>query len=273
MTVPSSPSAPSITCPSCKRQYRWKPELAGRHVKCGCGGRVEFPKAQAAPQAATDPYDLVGIEDDHADSPAAPVALPAPTSPRQSRFGSPAAASDQPGWASAIFAALFSRNKVPTSQRQAIAQYLIFGLGFVLIGIVALVGCYLLEQRHAAFMARAKEAPGTVMREPTIVKTGKAAAQLNPDNWDFKFPVRYQADGQEYTADLNVRGNQLPAELNRDNPAAWQGVKISLRYDPLDFTHAEASSSAQAASWKVGYAVGAVFLAIGAWGLVTKRPT
>src|SRR5262245_31650298 len=42
----------AVTCDTCGKRYRYKPELAGKKVKCPCGGRVRFPaiEAEEAPQ-------------------------------------------------------------------------------------------------------------------------------------------------------------------------------------------------------------------------------
>ena len=41
-----------FSCPSCGRQFTWKPELAGRNAKCKCGGTIKVPQQpQAAPLA------------------------------------------------------------------------------------------------------------------------------------------------------------------------------------------------------------------------------
>jgi hypothetical protein len=42
-----------FACPSCGRQFTWKPELAGRSAKCKCGATVKIPAqpTSAAPQA------------------------------------------------------------------------------------------------------------------------------------------------------------------------------------------------------------------------------
>ena len=34
---------PKFICPACGKQYRWKPELAGRSAKCACGGKLVVP--------------------------------------------------------------------------------------------------------------------------------------------------------------------------------------------------------------------------------------
>ena len=43
-----------FSCASCGKQYRWKPELAGKTVRCKCGSPVSVPKQQggAAPRRA-----------------------------------------------------------------------------------------------------------------------------------------------------------------------------------------------------------------------------
>lgn len=43
-----------IACAGCGRQYRWKPELAGKKVRCGCGHVVAVP---AAPKPNEEPLD------------------------------------------------------------------------------------------------------------------------------------------------------------------------------------------------------------------------
>jgi hypothetical protein len=50
---------PKFACQSCGRQYRWKPEMAGRSAKCACGAKLvvptEAPAAVPAPPPAPAP--------------------------------------------------------------------------------------------------------------------------------------------------------------------------------------------------------------------------
>src|SRR4051794_19173686 len=61
-----------ITCQGCGKRYKWKLELAGRHLKCGCGAAIHVPErvavlegvydlfegeAQEAPPLVTPPVD------------------------------------------------------------------------------------------------------------------------------------------------------------------------------------------------------------------------
>ncbi|HEX4056147.1 MAG TPA: hypothetical protein VHX86_17945 [Tepidisphaeraceae bacterium] len=66
-------------CSACGRQFRWKPELAGRDVRCPCGQVLRCPDAPA-PQE--DMYDLApeAAKPQHPHPPAA--AEPAPANPR-----------------------------------------------------------------------------------------------------------------------------------------------------------------------------------------------
>lgn len=47
--------AGSVACASCGKDYRWKPEFAGKRAKCKCGGVVSFPKADPMAAAAPPP--------------------------------------------------------------------------------------------------------------------------------------------------------------------------------------------------------------------------
>ena len=70
-------SSGKIVCESCGRQYGWKPELAGRTVKCKCGAAITVPReSPVAAVAAPDGYDLA---DGAADS--APTYAPAAYTP------------------------------------------------------------------------------------------------------------------------------------------------------------------------------------------------
>ncbi len=51
-------NGPRIVCRACGKQYRWKPELTGRKVKCGCGQVMQI--SQDAPPAPGDElYNVV----------------------------------------------------------------------------------------------------------------------------------------------------------------------------------------------------------------------
>jgi hypothetical protein len=59
-------SSDHIICSQCDRQFRFKPELAGKQVKCICGNMVTI---EAPRMPATDPHDT---EYDLAEAPATP---------------------------------------------------------------------------------------------------------------------------------------------------------------------------------------------------------
>ena len=62
----------SISCPFCNRQYNWKPELAGRRVKCKCGNVIAVPDAAPSEESADDIYGVGEV--DLSDLPPPPVA-------------------------------------------------------------------------------------------------------------------------------------------------------------------------------------------------------
>ena len=48
----------SVSCDTCGKQYRYKPQLAGKKVKCPCGGRVRFPLEEQQPAASAAPVEV-----------------------------------------------------------------------------------------------------------------------------------------------------------------------------------------------------------------------
>lgn len=65
----------TFACEGCGKQYAWKPELAGRAVKCRCGAVMRAP---AEPPAPDD--DLYGMTDQPTSAPS-PVSAPAAAAP------------------------------------------------------------------------------------------------------------------------------------------------------------------------------------------------
>ena len=68
-----------FACPTCGKQYSWKPQLAGKKAKCACGAAIVVPNAEAPsppppPSSAAssnpldDPYDFA-VPDDSAPPP------------------------------------------------------------------------------------------------------------------------------------------------------------------------------------------------------------
>src|SRR5262245_48172536 len=55
-----------FSCQSCGKSYRWKPELAGKKVKCKCGAVMTAPAknpAAAADRGGSDEPDLDALYD------------------------------------------------------------------------------------------------------------------------------------------------------------------------------------------------------------------
>ena len=74
----------TFACESCGKQYTWKPELAGRAVKCRCGALMRAPAAPPSPDETL--YDLT-------DQPTPAPEAAAPPSPTPSAAPRPAPAS------------------------------------------------------------------------------------------------------------------------------------------------------------------------------------
>src|SRR5690349_19693754 len=53
----------TIECSGCRKQYRWKPELAGKRVKCKCGASFTAPLAEEADPEPAPQEDIYGIVD------------------------------------------------------------------------------------------------------------------------------------------------------------------------------------------------------------------
>ena len=73
MTVTADP----IRCPSCGRTYAYKPELAGRRVKCKCGAAIQVPAAAPPDEDPPDFSDMAAYEPAGA-AVSAPPPTPAP---------------------------------------------------------------------------------------------------------------------------------------------------------------------------------------------------
>lgn len=63
----------AIVCGTCGKKYNWKPELAGRKVKCGCGGIILVPQVES--DDPHDEYELAEAPEEPAAPRAADVVL------------------------------------------------------------------------------------------------------------------------------------------------------------------------------------------------------
>ena len=89
----------AIVCPACGKRYAYKPEMAGRRLKCKCGGVISVP-LPPTPEPMEDQFDAGVDESYEAEQQSSPAyAPPAPTgSARQSGATSSAADSDTDTW-------------------------------------------------------------------------------------------------------------------------------------------------------------------------------
>jgi hypothetical protein len=59
-------------CSSCQKEYKWKPELAGKRAKCKCGATIEIPQADADPPTLEEDVGAYDVAEP------APIAPPPP---------------------------------------------------------------------------------------------------------------------------------------------------------------------------------------------------
>jgi hypothetical protein len=83
-----SSNSPKFTCASCGKEFRWKPEIAGRKAKCKCGQTLTVPATPPAPKVAAPAPNIVAPSPepnplDWSDEPAADYAA-APPAPAAS---------------------------------------------------------------------------------------------------------------------------------------------------------------------------------------------
>jgi hypothetical protein len=79
-------NGPKFTCPACGREFRWKPQLAGKKAKCKCGAAVTVPAtAPGAPDVDDEVIDFSDlpepVEARPYNSSAAPPLPPLPPQP------------------------------------------------------------------------------------------------------------------------------------------------------------------------------------------------
>ena len=61
-----------FACPSCKKEFTWKPEIAGKKAKCKCGTVIDIPAAPPPPPLPppdVDPFDNPDYMYDFAEEP------------------------------------------------------------------------------------------------------------------------------------------------------------------------------------------------------------
>jgi hypothetical protein len=55
--VSDATSTPKFSCPTCRREFVWRPQIAGKNAKCKCGETVHVPE-DAPPLEAPEPLDV-----------------------------------------------------------------------------------------------------------------------------------------------------------------------------------------------------------------------
>jgi hypothetical protein len=152
---------PEITCASCGRHFKSKPELIGKKVRCLCGQTLEVPKPPPPP-AEEDPdeglYDLLPVEGTSEEPVELPPLPPSPSAAAPASHAAPSSAAARPPHALGLPAGLGAYPGIP-ARRPAPPQDKGGELKKMLIPILAL--CVLAGLiMGARFIYVAAKAPG-----------------------------------------------------------------------------------------------------------------
>jgi len=71
-----------IICQGCGKRYKWKLELAGRRLKCGCGAAIDVPERVAVLEGVYDLFEGEAQEAPPLIKPAVDDDAPAPGRPK-----------------------------------------------------------------------------------------------------------------------------------------------------------------------------------------------
>jgi len=294
---------PRFKCKACERRYEWKPELAGKKVKCKCGNPMLVPTnvgpapAAKEPQAAPPAERRKPNQDDPGSTLDALSALEGDAStvelrtmeppPRaaKAKKSKPDAESGGPGaaarWARGIKLAIFANAEESIESReQIIATFLIYAIGSFIVGLVFLFFTLHNEADNKRFIEVAQNTTAEITAAPSINR-GRKAQKMDPNAWRFRTPVRYEVEGKSYEGEVLLLGDDLPAGLtlpsesiNEDAYRAWVGTSIEIMYDPGDPGDSREKANVHKQSYMVwgGYGLAAAFIGVGLWGAVTKWP-
>ncbi len=114
----------SFMCATCGKRFRWRPEIAGRKGKCGCGAIFQAPMTMSAAAAPDDLYDIVETPQS-----------PAPSSVAASPAVAPAA--DASAIASSLGVALPGRRFQPVVEEEEKPESQLFNLILPIVAIAA----------------------------------------------------------------------------------------------------------------------------------------
>jgi hypothetical protein len=119
--------AARITCDGCKKTYAWKPELAGKRVKCKCGHTIQVPAAQEPPPDEDGMYDLAPSEE-----PVKPKRSPAHPPPPGLSAPAPAAATSAIPYQAAPIRDRMSNENLMDMNRDVYVPVALLAVGVIL---------------------------------------------------------------------------------------------------------------------------------------------
>ncbi len=138
----SEATAARFSCGGCNKTYAWKPELAGKRVKCKCGQILDVPQATAQDEEDAL-YDLAPSEEPV--KPKRPAARPIPAT----AGATPAAQSNS---------AMLAYQSAPTGRDRMSAQTLMemkrdvyVPVALLAAGVILYIGCYAFRYHLTGF--------------------------------------------------------------------------------------------------------------------------
>lgn len=249
-TASSGTEPASFKCPSCAREFRWKPELAGKRIRCKCDNKFAVPQAPPAKIEEPEVYDLDILAEMEESAETQDVGPTLDTNwmqdaaeqrkkkrrkPKDKRGGTGGSE-----WGklhiSDVFVfsidvtGMFTKGGTGWSRIDYLVGYTLRCLILFGAGIAVMAYAYKMKPIDEQFNANATPAAATIASFDEVDKEG-ARKKFNPERWEFTYTVRIEVDGTEYTNSITSTQAGLPSQLDVDKPEQLVGSEVDVMYD------------------------------------------
>jgi len=254
----SKPQPDSFKCPECGKQFRWKPEFAGKRVQCKCGHKFPVPDLKAS---ESEEPDTLSLDDLSAMEASAGQAEPAAELPggnwmdqvnnqrkskrKAGRSGQKADKGSRGGggggdWGklhisdTLVFSidvtGLFTKGGTGWSRIDFLVGYSLRCLILCIAAIALIAYAYKMKPIDEQFNANATPAVATIASFVDVDKEGRRK-KMFPERWEFTYTVRIEVDGAEYTNNITTTKAGLPGQLDVNKPERLVGAELDVMYD------------------------------------------
>ena len=241
----------SFACPACGKKFRWKPEFAGKRIRCKCDNKFAVPQAPPSGTVEPEVYDfdeLAAMEDAAETHDAGPGLatnwMEDAAEQRKKKRRKPKDKQSGPGGGSEwgklhisdtlVFAidvtGMFTKGGAGWSRIDFLVGYTLRCLILFGAGIAVLAYAYKMKPIDEQFNANATPAAATIASFDEVDKEG-ARKKFNPERWEFTYTVRIDIDGTEYTNSITSTKAGLPSQLDVDKPEQLVGAEVNVLYD------------------------------------------